>query len=107
MPTLTTAIKIDTSYNTRLHAISGDIVGMGGNDLDRSLEGHEDSYELVRDFLVMQAKTTVDMLTVNVHEEARYDTEKERYQLGNKLIEAGIFTSKYDCRSEWILLQDG
>ena len=86
MSTLTTAIKIDTSYNTRLHAISGDIVGMGGNDLDRSLEGHEDSYELVRDFLVMQAKATVDMLTVNVHEEARYDTEKERYQLGNKLI---------------------
>ena len=80
---------------------------MGGNDLDRLLEGHEDSYELVRDFLVMQAKAQIDMLTVNVHEEARYETEKERYQLGNKLIEAGIFKSKYDCRSEWILLQDG
>ena len=107
--TTTTNLKINTEYGARLHAISGDVVGMGGNDLDRSLEGHEGCYELVRDFLVKQAEASIIHMTDDQGGAAmalRSEVEQARYQAGNRLIEAGIFKSKYDCRTEWILIED-
>ena len=67
---------------------------MGGNDLDRSLEGHEGCYEIVRDFLVKQAEASIIHMTDEYSGAAmarRSEVEQARYQAGNRLIEAGIF----------------
>ena len=99
-------MNLDMQTNPRLRAISGDVVGMGaaGANLDRPLT--RDSYQLVSDFLVMQTLAGLEFMTENVHEEQRYHYEQARCRLGSELIDAGIFQSKYDIRTEWILVED-
>ena len=99
-------IKMDMQGNPRLRAISGDVVGMGatGANLDRPLT--RDCYQLVHDFLVMQTLASLEFMTENVHEEKRYHYERARGRLGWELIDAGIFKSKYDIRTTWMLVED-
>ena len=90
-----------------LYAVDGDIPGMGAPEERRyrSLEGADPN--LVRAFLDAQTAEAVYALTgtivPNVHKEA--NISHKRYEYGNQLIEAGVFESKYDVRSTWILTE--
>ena len=90
-----------------LYAVGGDIPGMGAPEERRyrSLEGADPN--LVRAFLDAQTASAVYALTgtivPTVHKEA--NISRKRYEYGNQLIEAGVFESKYDVRSTWILTE--
>ena len=87
-----------------LYAVGGDIVGMGATVQARfrPLDENADP-ELVTAFLEMQTAEAVQSLTDN---KRAMQTGHKRYELGNMLLEAGVFTSKYDVRSTWILTED-
>tara|TARA_B100000287_G_scaffold44071_2_gene39658 strand:+ start:1864 stop:2157 length:294 start_codon:yes stop_codon:yes gene_type:complete len=86
-----------------LYAVGGDIVGMGATveARFRPLDENVDP-ELVRAFLEMQTAEAVQYWTDNVR---AMQTGARRYELGNQLIDAGVFKSKYDVRSTWILTE--
>ena len=90
-----------------LYAVGGDIVGMGATveARFRPLDGAD--APLVRAFLDAQTAEAVYALAgaivPNVNEGA--NISHKRYEYGNQLIEAGVFTSKYDVRSTWILTE--
>ena len=90
-----------------LYAVGGDIVGMGATveARFRPLDGADAN--LIRVFLDAQTAEAVYALTgtevPSVHKEA--NISHKRYDYGNQLIEAGVFTSKYDVRSTWILTE--
>jgi hypothetical protein len=84
-----------------LYAVGGDIPGMGAPEERRyrSLDGADPN--LVRAFLDAQTASAVYALTgTNFGSNSR-----KRYEYGNQLIEAGVFESKYDVRSTWILTE--
>jgi len=89
-----------------LYAVGGDIVGMGATVEARFrplvTDEFEADSELVRAFLEMQTAEAVQYWTDNVR---AMQTGHKRYELGNLLLEAGVFTSKYDVRSTWILTE--
>ena len=86
-----------------LYAVGGDLVGMGATveARFRPLDEKADP-ELVRAFLEMQTAEAVQYWTDNIR---AMQTGHKRYELGNLLLEAGVFTSKYDVRSTWILTE--
>ena len=91
-----------------LYAVDGDIVGMGAPEERRyrSLEGADPN--LVRAFLNAQTEALIHCYTgLGNAVELRWHVlhRRTRYQLGNELIEAGVFESKYDVRSTWILTE--
>jgi len=86
-----------------LYAVGGDLVGMGATveARFRPLDEKADP-NLVRAFLDMQTAEAVQYW----RDSARANqTGQRRYELGNELLEAGVFTSKYDVRSTWILTE--
>ena len=86
-----------------LYAVGGDLVGMGATveARHRPLDEKADP-NLVRAFLDMQTAEAVQYW----RDSARANqTGQRRYELGNELLEAGVFTSKYDIRSTWILTE--
>lgn len=84
-----------------LYAVDGDIPGMGAKESDRyrSLDGADPN--LVRAFLDAQTEEQIHCYT----RAWKYVEFRTRYQLGNELIDAGVFESKYDVRSTWILTE--
>jgi len=92
-----------------LYAVGGDIVGMGATVRARfrPLDEKADR-NLIRAFLDAQTAEAVYFVTgtdVPVANELEVVSRK-RYDYGNRLLEAGVFTSKYDVRSTWILTED-
>ena len=85
-----------------LYAVDGDIPGMGAPEERRyrSLEGADPN--LVRAFLNAQTEQQIHCYITGLGNDVEFRT---RYQLGNELIEAGVFESKYDVRSTWILTE--
>jgi len=92
-----------------LYAVDGDIPGMGAPEERRyrSLEGADPN--LVRAFLNAQTEEQIHCYITGLGNdvELRWHAlqRRSRYQLGNELIEAGVFESKYDVRSTWILTE--
>ena len=86
-----------------LYAVGGDLVGMGATveARHRPLDEKADP-NLVRAFWEMQTAEAVQYWTDSGHSAP---TGQRRYELGNELLEAGVFTSKYDIRSTWILTE--
>ena len=91
-----------------LYAVGGDVVGMGTTVRARFRPLDDADANLVRAFLDTQTAEAVYSLTGTivppVHKEA--NISRKRYEYGNQLLEAGVFTSKYDVRSTWILTED-
>ena len=89
-----------------LYAVGGDIVGMGATVRARfrPLDGAD--MNLVRAFLDAQTAEAVYCLAEDASLAREGQASRYRYKLGNGLLEAGVFTSKYDVRSTWILTED-
>ena len=91
-----------------LYAVDGDIVGMGATVRARfrPLDGAD--MNLVRAFLDAQTAEAVYCLAKDAKNafNGRSRFTRRRYDLGNELLEAGVFTSNYDVRSTWILTED-
>ena len=86
-----------------LYAVRGDIVDLGatGEGRFRPLDEKAD-LELVKAFLKMQTAEAVQYWSGS---NRAFQTGLKRYELGNMLLEAGVFTSTYDIRSTWILTE--
>ena len=88
-----------------LYAVGGDIVGMGATveARFRPLDGAD--MNLIRAFLDAQTAEAVYCLAEDASLAREGQASQYRYKLGNDLLEAGVFTSKYDVRSTWILTE--
>ena len=86
-----------------LYAVGGDLIGMGATveARFRPLDEKADP-NLVHAFLDTQTAEAVQYWRDNARAN---QTGQKRHELGNQLLEAGVFRSKYDLRSTWILTE--
>ncbi len=92
-----------------LKAVGGDIVGMGatGDSLYRDVTG-SDHFTLIKTYLRVQLECELECYArkrcTGISE--RYGKKLDRLNdLGNEMIDAGIFESKYDKRTSWVLTE--
>ena len=95
--------------NVRLKAVAGDIVGMGGTGEGLYRDVPAEHFGLVETFLRCQSERMLEYyrsrpVYPGMPAWGRMDVLYRREDgLGDALIDAGVFESKWDKRSQWIL----
>ena len=93
-----------------LKAVGGDIVGMGATGEGLYREVPPEHFGLVERYLRCQLEQTLESYrfchtsTAPVSEWLMSVCRREN-ELGNALVDAGVFESKYDKRTSWVLTE--
>ena len=88
-----------------LYAISGDCSRGAMGDTSDFIVFKQKHFNIVKKYLKNQLE--INMHSVNKHytEEPLNQLVEEHHDLGNKLIDLGVFQHKWHKRTEWVLME--